>query len=87
MLVVREKWQNNCYLSYARQNKFIKGSIYELKTKKLNSNQHALDSLTYASTDLKNLVLGLKPGATINTPKGTRISNGIKVIFLMLLNW
>lgn len=39
---------------------FIKGEIYDLNTKKILSKKHSLDSLKYASSDFRNLVLGVK---------------------------
>lgn len=37
---------------------FIKGTMYDINTKKVTTNQYALDSLKYASPDFRDRVLG-----------------------------
>lgn len=64
---------------------FIKGNIYNLETKKLISNQYAIDSLKYASPEFRDKVLG----ATQTTPKReiAQVKNNMPSNGYMNLKW
>lgn len=56
---------------------FIKGTMYDIDTKKITTNQHALDSLKYASLDFRNRVLGKQSATSLTNTASATLSSGV----------
>lgn len=65
---------------------FIKGTIYDLNTKKVTSDEYALASLKYASPDFRNRILGT-PAATQPTGVTATSNDEAYSVGFMNLKW